>query len=118
MSDDYEYVKDAQSVAILAYLNFKVMDTSNGKLRCYFRSIITERKFILFADDHKNDARFMPQDGMIDFYVAGNENGIYRLTVAKRGKKVILQSVELVTPTEPREAVLRKIMEAVPQRGE
>jgi len=116
LSNDYEYVKDAQSEPILAYLNFKVMDKSNGKLRCYFRSIATGKKFILFADDHKNDARFTPQDGGIDFHEAGNENGIYRLTVAKRGKKLIWQHAELVTPPEPREAVkekIREILEAI-----
>ena len=116
LSDDYEYVKDAQSEPIHAYLNFKVMDKSNGKLRCYFLIIATGKKFILFADDNKNGARFTPQDGGIDFHEAGNENGIYRLTVAKRGKKLIWQHAELVTPPEPREAVkekIREILEAI-----
>ena len=117
LSDDYEYVKDAQSEPILAYLNFKVMDKSNGKLRCYFRSITTGKKFILFAEYRNNDSRFTPQDGGIDFHEAGNENGIYRLTVAKRKNGFVWESARLVTPPEPREAVLKKLMEIVAQRG-
>ncbi|MBQ7249037.1 MAG: hypothetical protein IJS21_03320, partial [Deltaproteobacteria bacterium] len=102
---------------IHAYLNFKVMDKSNGKLRCYFRSIATGKKFILFAESRNNDSRFTPQDGGIDFHEAGNENGIYRLTVAKRKNGFVWQSAQLVTPPEPREAVLKKLMEIVSQRG-
>lgn len=117
LSDDYEYVKDAQSEPIHAYLNFKVMDDRNKKLRCYFRDIVNGNRFILFADDHIKAGRFTPQDGGIDFHEAGNENGIYLLTVAKRKNGVVWESARLVTPPEPREAVLKKLMEIVSQRG-
>ena len=111
MSDDYHYVKDVQSEPILAYLNFKVMDDRNKKLRCYFRDIINGNRFILFAESRNNDSRFTPQDGGIDFHEAGNENGIYRLTVAKRKNGFVWESARLVTPPKPREAVIEKIRE-------
>ena len=117
MSDDYHYVKDAQSEPILAYLNFKVMDDRNKKLRCYFRDIVNGNRFILFADDHIKAGRLTPQDGVFDFHEAGNENGIYRLTVAKRKNGFVWESARLVTPPKPREAVLKKLMEIVAQRG-
>ncbi|MBO5649985.1 MAG: hypothetical protein J5908_00610 [Selenomonas sp.] len=117
MSDDYHYVKDAQSEPIFAYLNFKVMDDRNKKLRCYFRDIVNGNRVILFAESRNNDSRFTPQDGGIDFHEAGNENGIYRLIVAKRKNGFVWESARLVTPPKPREAVLKKLMEIVAQRG-
>ena len=114
---EYAYLKDDPASSFTAVLDFRVR-AKNGGLNCCFREIRTGRKFFVTAYSNQHDKRFTPRDGEPDFSRPGLENGIYSLRVGRsNANKPLWTAAHTVLPPEPQEAVIKKLMEIVAQRG-